>query len=217
MERDMTQLRARDKQIGDSLGWIVDVLLQDEEDTENEQRLKKEKREAIESLAYIRDVLISDSMVLEDDRLFGEEEASRRKTRAHRQEASGTTMTSVESAPPKAGVLKPVSLPAPLPVIDSRPRMTANRSRSQGMLSGTAFPQSRAPSKSGNAEGTVGGGPALAPWNYTRSSFSGMTALPSASLPRPPPPTSKNMRVGEGSGNETREGSGYSDPLGAIR
>ncbi len=54
MERDMSQVRARDRQIGDSLGWIVDVLLQDEE-TEDKDRLKKEKREAIESLAYIRD------------------------------------------------------------------------------------------------------------------------------------------------------------------
>lgn len=184
MERDIVRLRARDKQIGDSLGWIVDVLLQDEEGTRDEERLKKEKREAIESLAYIRDVLISDGKALEDDRLFGEEEVSRRKAKAHRQEEW-------VPAGPKA-----VSLPAPLPVVDTRPKATGHRSRMEG---GTWMSQSD----------TKSGGPTLAPWNYTRSSFSESPALPSSSLPRPPPPTSTRLRwVGERKGDE--------DPLGVT-
>lgn len=217
MERDISQLRARDKQIGDSLGWIVDVLLQDEEETENRQRLKKEKREAIESLAYIRDVLISDAMVLEDDRLVGEEEALRRKARAQRQESAAIPGV-MGPSPPRPGLPSTVSPPAPLPVIDSRPKTTGNRHRSQGSPPGLPFSQPRA---SGNAETPVGGGPALAPWNYTRSSFSGTRTLPSASLPRPPPPTSRNLRrAGGQSGDQTPtrgEGAGYSDPLGALR
>lgn len=187
MERDIVQLRARDKQIGDSLGWIVDVLLQDEEGTKDEGRLKKEKREAVESLAYIRDVLISDGLALEDDRLFGEEETSRRKARAHRQEES-------IPAGPKA-----VLPPAPLPVIDTRRKATGSRSQMEG----------RAWFSQQHAKGGPGG-PALAPWNYTRSSFSESPALPSGSLPRPPPPTSTRLRRG------VEQERGYEDPLGAM-
>jgi TBC1 domain family protein 5 len=190
MERDIVQLRGRDKQIGDSLGWIVDVLLQDEEGTKDEERLKKEKREAIESLAYIRDILISDGLTLEDDRLFGEEETSRRKARAHRQEE-------LTSAGPKA-----VLPPAPLPVMDTRPKATGHRSRMEGRT--WLSPQD---TKGGP------GGPALAPWNYTRSSFSESSALPSGSLPRPPPPTSTRLRRSVERKGEER---GYEDPLGAV-
>jgi TBC1 domain family protein 5 len=213
MERDISQLKARDKQIGDSLGWIVDVLLQDEEDTENGERLKKEKREAIESLAYIRDVLISDAVVLEDDRLVGEEEASRRRARVQRQEVAG--MAPGPSTPP--GISKMVP-PAPLPVLDSRPRAT----RSHRPLPGQLISQTQAPSASVSAETQVGSGPALAPWHYTRSNFTGGSTLPSATLPRPPPPTSRNpRRAGERLGDQTpsrgKGAGGYSDPLGAIR
>ncbi|KAF9451081.1 RabGAP/TBC [Macrolepiota fuliginosa MF-IS2] len=223
MERDISQLRTRDKQIGDSLGWIVDVLLQDEEETENRQRLKKERREAIESLAYIRDVLISDAMVLEDDRLVGEEEGLRRKAKIQRQE-TGTTTTvgpvsggALESSPPKPESSKIVSPPAPLPVIDSGPKTTGNRRRSQGSMSGMSVSHSHTPPVPADAGAAAGGGPTLAPWNYTRSTFSGHTVLPSASLPRPPPPTSRSLRR-TGDQTPTRgEGSGYSDPLGAMR
>lgn len=213
MERDISQLRARDKQIGDSLGWIVDTLLQDEDEAKDKQRLKKERREAVESLAYIRDVLISDAMELEGDRLVGEDEASRRRARIQRQESISTRVTgpSPRPRPPKT-----MSPPVPLPLMDSRPKMTGNRPRSQGSLPGTPFSLSPIPPTQASTE--TGGGPTLAPWNYTRSSFSGTTVLPPTSLPRPPPPTSRkpaNQRLSDQSPRE--ESTGYSDPLGAMR
>ncbi len=120
MERDISQLRARDKQIADSLGWIVDTLLQDEEETKDKQRLKKERREAVESLAYIRDILISDTMELEGDRLIGEEEASLRRARYQLQESAMSVPSRVIGSDSILGPLKAVSPSVPWPVLSSR-------------------------------------------------------------------------------------------------
>lgn len=198
MERDMSQVRARDRQIGDSLGWIVDVLLQDEE-TEDKDRLKKEKREAIESLAYIRDVLISEAMELEEDRL-----------------AQAKRQTVIRSAPPIGPFMVP---PAPLPVIDSRPKRSGTRQT--GSLS--TKPVMQTLTTTGIEDPVSSGGSVLAPWNHTHSNFCEITSFPAttANLPRLPPPTSRNLRqTGEQSKNQTTvrgEGGSYGDPLGAMR
>jgi len=195
MERDMSHMRARNRRIGNSLGWIVDVLLQDEE-TEDKDRLKKEKREAIESLAYIRDVLISEAVELEEDRLAD------RLAQAKQQSVVG-------SAPLVGPSMVP---PAPLPVIDSRPtgiRQTEPLStRMQALTTaGTKTPISR--------------GSVLAPWNHTRSNFSGISSFSASTpnLPRLPPPASRNLgQAGPRNQIPARGESGsYTDPLGAMR
>ncbi|KAF8894511.1 rab-GTPase-TBC domain-containing protein [Infundibulicybe gibba] len=71
MEREVSQLRMVNKRVGDSLSWIVDVLLQDETDVQDVERLKKRRREALESLAYIRDVMQSNATTIEEERLGG--------------------------------------------------------------------------------------------------------------------------------------------------
>jgi len=188
MERDMNHMRARDRRIGNSLGWIVDVLLQGGE-AGDKDRLKKEKCEAIESLAYIRDVLISEAVELEEDRLAD------RLGQTKQQSVVG-------SAPPVGPSMVP---PAPLPVIDSRPtgaRQTEPLStRMQALTTtGTKTPISR--------------DSVLAPWNHTRSSFSASTP----NLPRLLPPASRNLeQAGPRNQIPAREESGsYTDPLGAI-
>jgi len=195
MERDMNHIRARDRRIGNSLGWIVDVLLQGGE-TEDKDRLKKEKRKAIESLAYIRDVLISEAVELEEDRLAD------RLGQAKQQSVVG-------SAPPVGPSMVP---PAPLPVIDSRPtgvRQTEPLStRMQALTTtGTKTPISR--------------GSVLAPWNHTRSNFSGIPSFSASTpnLPRLPPPASRNLgQAGPRNQIPARGESGsYTDPLGAMR
>ena len=189
MERDMNHMRARDRRIGNSLSWIVDVLLQDGE-TEDKDRLKKEKREAIESLAYIRDVLISEAVELEEDRLAD------RLGQAKQQSVVGSSMVP----------------PAPLPVIDSRPtkiRQTEPLStRMQALTTtGTKTPISR--------------GSVLAPWNHTRSNFSGIPSFSASTpnLPRLPPPASRDLgQAGPRNQIPARGESGsYTDPLGAMR
>ena len=44
MESEITALRAVNKRLGDSLSWIVDVLLQDDEASANRDELKKNRK-----------------------------------------------------------------------------------------------------------------------------------------------------------------------------
>ena len=69
MDKELAQLRSRDKSLGESLAWIVDMLLQDESDGADVEQIKSRKRDALESLAYVRDVLMLNSIELEQDRL----------------------------------------------------------------------------------------------------------------------------------------------------
>ncbi|OSX64831.1 hypothetical protein POSPLADRAFT_1123881, partial [Postia placenta MAD-698-R-SB12] len=83
VEREAADMRASQRRLGDSVGWIVDTLLLDEESPENEEQLKiirSRKREALECLAYVRDVLKGSVTEVEDERLVGEEERKRRQS-----------------------------------------------------------------------------------------------------------------------------------------
>ncbi|KAF8902090.1 rab-GTPase-TBC domain-containing protein [Gymnopilus junonius] len=169
IERDISQIRSRDKVLGETLAWIVDALLQDESEAKHIERHKKQKQEAIESLSYVRDVLMTNEMALDDDRLLGGEERARRKLKAERESEE-------RQAANAAAIVAP---PAPGPDLSQR-----------------------------------------APWNYTHSSFSAPTsAIPSALMPRPPPPTSTSLRrEAKRSRDQTPTRiDGYQDPLGAIR
>ncbi|KIM49172.1 hypothetical protein M413DRAFT_438340 [Hebeloma cylindrosporum] len=200
MERDISRYSSRDKTLGESLAWIVDALLQDESEVKDVQKVKLQKREALESLSYVRDVLMTNIMSLDDDRLIGGEEKERRraKTQKERDDLKAASASAV------------VAPPAPVPVADSHVKqITHHRVQPRS-------PPLPSPSPSSSLRPNE-----RAPWNYTRSSFSTPTStLPLASMPRPPPPTSTSLRR-EGKlardQTPTKTEEGYQDPLGALR
>ncbi|PPQ78097.1 hypothetical protein CVT25_015631 [Psilocybe cyanescens] len=203
MERDISQIQSRDKILGESLAWVVDALLQDESDAQDPERIKKQKQEALESLSYVRDALMTNIMTLDDDRLIGGEEKERRRAKAQK--------ANEELQAASAAVM--VSPPVRVPVIDSHlGHSNAYRARPR---SPDSLTHSTTPSKPDTGE--VG---QRAPWNYTRSSFSATTpAVPTAVMPRRPPPTSTSLRRESKKSRDLTPAKteGYQDPLGAIR
>ena len=195
MERDISEIRSRDKSLGESLAWIVDTLLQDESESQGAQSIKTQKREALESLSYVRDVLMTNAMKLDEDRLLGGEEKLSRKQKLERKSKD---MRAAAAA---------VSAPVPVQVADSRTKHSNARSRS------------RPRSPIFFASNVTKGNETLprAPWNHTRSSFgsNGGSAIAPELMPRPPPPTSTNLRR-EGT-KSALQNEGYDDPLGASR
>ena len=190
MEREVSQLRSRDKRLGESLARIVDVLLQDETEAQDPSSLKKRKQAALESLSYVRDILIGDMSDVDEDRLM-ETESRKKKTvdlRRHPQEVV------MASAAPR---------PASVPVVDSRPRV----SRSPTHL--TDSPSTSTIRSHGS--GTTN----LASWNHTRSSFSGLNpVLPVEGLPQPP--SSSHSWESRHSRGQDRE-KPQQDPLGVLQ
>jgi hypothetical protein len=82
MEGEISEMRSLNKQLGKSVSWIVDALLQDEDGVKDIEQLKSiqsKKREALESLAYVRDVLNGGITEVEEERLWGEREFERRR------------------------------------------------------------------------------------------------------------------------------------------
>lgn len=202
MERDISKLRALNRQLGQSLGWIVDVLLQDESDVKDPQQLRDKQRQALESLSYVRDVLNGGGTEAEEERLFDEEEFNKRKLKAKQSDMkNGQPQNDLD-------VHQPVA-PTPVPVVDSRPKISSPRSSRKydsrspprplpitSLPVGASLPSPRSPSTSSTLIPALfpdSGSTRLAPWNYTRSNFSGAT-LPTSTLPRMPPPTSTGFR-----------------------
>ncbi|KAI0956776.1 hypothetical protein AcW1_005375 [Taiwanofungus camphoratus] len=197
VERELTQLRSLQKRLGDSVGWIVDTLLLDEEDKESEDHVKvirERKREALECLSYVRDVLKGTVTEVEEERLVGEEELRKRKLK----EQQGKEEESHQQLSPR--LPQPIAYPArPQPI--SRPqdhftsRQQASRSPPRPAVATPPIsilrraPQSHISSSSPtpNTNATP-----LAPWNHTRSDFGRREST--AILPRVPPPTSTALR-----------------------
>jgi len=201
-ERGLTQLQARDRRLGESLGWIVDALLQDESEARDTEQLKRQKREALETLSYVRDVLMNNIVSLDPDMLVGEEEALKRRQR--RKQDQDLRSQSSES----------VTVPVPVPVIDSQPKAL-----NDGRLN-TPF---RPLSFTSNTQASTVRRPS--PWDHTLSSFSNspVHVLNSSPLPRRPSPTSTSLRrihIAERSVDQAKVShstDGYQDPLGALR
>lgn len=198
-------MRNRDKNLAESLAWIVDALLQDESDVEYAERIKMKKREALESLSYVRDVLMMNEMTLDEDRLIGGEEKAQRRLKAQKEneELKAASASAV------------VAPPARVPVTDSHMKHSytqrAARPRSPGIIPPASMAKLPADIISQRA-----------PWNYTRSSFATPTsAVPSALMPRPPPPTSTSLRRENQKSRDQmppgKEDPTYQDPLGALR
>lgn len=82
IEAEVKALKAQQKTLAGGMSWALDVLLQNSED------LDPRKKEALECLSYVRDVLSASIVTrLDDERLLGEEERSRRKKAAAERKA----------------------------------------------------------------------------------------------------------------------------------
>ncbi|KAA1471287.1 hypothetical protein DENSPDRAFT_819379 [Dentipellis sp. KUC8613] len=185
MERDVSQMSALQKQMGQSVSYIVDTLLQDEGENTPQDELKKiqaRKREALESLAYVRDVLLGSVTDIEEERLFGEEEFKRRKQKA--EEEIAAARATFQRRPHDGAIISPPppSQPAPLPALAHNRSNFQPQAPAQALHSPTrsAFnapridpPKGLASSLSAPSSGAPPvNTPARAPWNYTRSDFS---------------------------------------------
>ncbi|KAF8077999.1 rab-GTPase-TBC domain-containing protein [Lyophyllum atratum] len=211
MEKDISQLRLNNKRLGESLGWIVDILLQDEAESKDPQRLKKQKQEAVESLSYVRDVLMGNVAEIEEARLVGEEESLKRKSR---------DASSRQASENPAAVVVP---PPPVSMVDSRLQIATSRNtRSRSPPQHMGSPPMSLPIGSARKASTLprlSAGPSnpdfnrLPPWHYSRSGFSGHnTSLPAEALPRLPPP------AGQKSSDQTPHSTpAQQDPLGVLR
>jgi len=204
------------KQLGESVGWIVDTLLQDEPNSgppEEVKKIKDRKREALESLAYVRDVLLGSVSEIEEERLVGEAEFKKRKEKLI--EDQEVTMTGSVSTPEGSSDGRPTFTPPPLPqparppavsLNESRHRLTASRSSPQNISSTSHTPRSPSfnqprlessrsvipPSLPSSSPAFSGSEQRDAPWNYTRSSFSD-TGASSVNIPSLAPPPKASM------------------------
>ncbi|KAK0503183.1 RabGAP/TBC [Armillaria luteobubalina] len=193
MEKELSDLHAINKRLGDSLGWIVDVLLQDE-DQANVEHLRKQRRQAIESLSYVRDILISQSTDdIEEERLYSDEENAKRKREKAKQAEVAEVPQPKIPTPVKSNPARGKGLARSLPIANTPPtRMSSSLS------------QNTSPAR-------------LPPWNYTRSNFSSPTSsIPETLLPRPPPPTSTTIPRSAPDGRRDKMSEVLQDPLGAL-
>lgn len=202
VERELTEVRTRDKSLGESLAWIVDALLLDDSDSEEPERTKARKREALESLSYVRDALMTNITTLDEERLTGSEERARREENLRRQ------ADKLKAVNESATVVPPV----PMPVADSHLKHHRTRSR----------PVSPPVTTFGRTDMITGVEiSSRAPWNHTSSGFSNSTvaAVPSTMMPRPPPPTSTELRRDRKklTDQTPQKTEIYQDPLGVLK
>ncbi|KAH9948093.1 RabGAP/TBC [Amylocystis lapponica] len=206
VEKEVSQVRALQTRLGDSVGWIVDTLLQDEGSEADAQAIKLRKREALECLAYVRDVLKGTVTEVDDERLVGEEEFKRRKAKVQLEDTAAESASGQRLTPRPPG-------PAAPPPVEIRPHGAVSRAPSDyfnahrsaarspprssplGALAPVArqTPPSSSSSPSPSVLSSNNNATGLAPWNHTRSSFSS-SAPPIANLPRPPPRSSTSLR-----------------------
>jgi len=130
VDKELAQLRSRDKSLGESLAWIVDSLLQDESDEMDVAQIKSRKRDALESLAYVRDVLMLNSVELEQDRLARPAERSQpaehRLARSdERRHAERRPVRSDERREPRIVRPSEPALARPAPVVRSAGRLAS--------------------------------------------------------------------------------------------
>lgn len=130
LEKDVSDIRAIHRRLGESVAWIVDTLLLDEggsKSDEEKKDLRRRKREALESLSYVRDVLqggISSSEV-DDDRLLSEEEAQKRR-QAKTAEREKERAASPSSQMPVQERLRYSPMPVPQTPVLSQPPKAAS-------------------------------------------------------------------------------------------
>ncbi|KAJ3550663.1 hypothetical protein NM688_g5023 [Phlebia brevispora] len=206
MEREVTETRSSQRRLGDSVGWIVDTLLLDEDDGDKDRVavVRERKREALECLSYVRDVLKGTvpQGEVDESRLFSEEEMKKRRKVADDKataEAAKKLGDSTPSPPLIAGPTPPKPTAAALPQFQAHPQASMRRlpdnsftptfPRYTSQISTPPQPIARqkAPSPTPTVSVLTPNTNAvpLAPWNYTPSAFSSRSS-PIATLPRMP-------------------------------
>ncbi|EIN08055.1 RabGAP/TBC [Punctularia strigosozonata HHB-11173 SS5] len=207
MEREIVQLKSAQKRCGKALQWVVDALLQDEEnstDSEKVKSIKQKKRDALESLAYVRDILNGNVADIEDDRLVSEED-QRRAKEANKQigpamgpAPQATTAVAKHISPPQPAAPLPLptveprspggrtmgqhpafaSFPSTVSSSPPRPTRSSLASTNDQLPRGASTPLNSPPVPKSDKNAT-----AFAPWNYTPSGFASASAV----VPLPPP------------------------------
>ncbi|GJE98099.1 RabGAP/TBC protein [Phanerochaete sordida] len=240
MEKETADLKALQRRLGDSVGWIVDTLLLDDGSVDNQDRaksIKERKREAVECLSYVRDVLkgsVPPSQI-EEDRLVGEEELKAR--RAKELEKQAASLARAEAEYPLAGL----TLPQPAATAPSSLSQPASTRRSQDYFTmGPSF--TRPPAKAASPEAAAARVRApsptptisvlspnanampLAPWNHSRSMFTTresprMPSRPSAVASGRPPPRTQPAPQTPAHDVPPQEpvSASQQDPLGVLR
>lgn len=207
VEREVADIRNVQRRLGDSVSWIVDTLLLDEDgtDAERAKSVRARKREALECLSYVRDVLkgtVSEKAI-EEDRLVGEEELKRRRAQAEKEAAAAATAAEHVPTTSSFGLALPQPVAAASPAHQTHPTASLRRSQDyftiQPSLSRTppvkASPapvaqagRARAPSPTPTVSVLTpnSNGVPLAPWNHSRSAFSAPREIPATPLSRMP-------------------------------
>ena len=187
MEREISSLRYTSKRLGKAVGWIVDVLLQDESIANGPRDLESirtRKREALECLSYVRDVLLTNPKEIDESRLVGEEELKSRRVRAESAKPQELPQT-ILHRPSSVPVAEPRSRPTSSSVL---PSLASDSTRPQRSSVSPGRKASHLPSPSTSNAPSI----SFAPWKHTKSDFTGET-FAGATLPRPPPPISGNL------------------------
>ena len=126
MEREILQLKLRQKLVGEAVKIAVDSLLLDEnrnELTSSVEDIRHRKREALESLSYVRDVLLGSSDPVDEERLFGETEHKRRMAALKATQSSPQNKTRDVTSPSRVSAPQPAaSFPVGYNASQSQPR-----------------------------------------------------------------------------------------------
>ncbi|CCM05040.1 uncharacterized protein FIBRA_07242 [Fibroporia radiculosa] len=203
IERETSDMRAFQRRLGDSVGWIVDTLLQDEGGSNDEdvKVIRSRKREALECLSYVRDVLKGSVTDVEEDRLVGEEESRRRQALKEQREKEAEEAVNRERpipAPPQPAAQLPAasrlhSIPQaarlPAGIVPSSQPFARSPPQSTMLAPAQTVTRSIVPSTGTSPPQR---GVRIAPWNYTRSDFSSRNS-PITTLPRVPPRSSTGL------------------------
>jgi len=204
MEGEISEMRSLNKQLGKSVSWIVDALLQDEDGVKDIEQLKSiqsKKREALESLAYVRDVLNGGITEVEEERLWGEREFERRRSAVvvtrHSENLGSFGRPQINKPQPVAPIPPHIGESGPQGVggsrtsqkLSSSPLREASR-RSPPRSSLPVSPPVKQTLYSPPSSHVSAQSAPIAPWHSTRTSFSGVAPPVASALPRIPPPTS---------------------------
>ena len=201
------------KKLGGAVGWAVDILLLDEDESketkQGEKTLRERKAEAVECMAYVRDVLSRGGKgEIEEERLIGEEEYKRRRRNKEMEKANLPSISKPVLPPPRIASSEtpsratakthtspaatepatPISSLSKSPVLHPPTNSTSSNkpfSSVSSRVNQTPPPRSKPPMT--KAPVIVEPKKLVPPWEHTPSNFSGDSPYAAESLPRLPP------------------------------
>jgi TBC1 domain family member 5 len=244
-ERELYELRMLLKSLGDAVGWAVDVLLLDEDESkevkEGEKTMRERKAEAVQCMAYVRDVLSRGGKgEIDEERLVSGVEYQRRQrnkeerssTLESRQSLSSkpkplpTRIASSDTTSHAAGrprsvptATTPIASLTKIPVPHPSPRLTSPIPSNTFSSMANQAPQPRPQPVTTKAAGSEPKN-VVQPWERTPR-FSGDSPYTNESLPRFPPTSTVGhgsmSRVSPSTTNTAPPESPHADPLGVLR